>query len=341
MFPTQFSYLIGYDIPFFHITVSLKNANRFATFFFREYFFPNLTFILFDQTVGSTDDGLRRTIILLQFKDFRVRINLREIKDIINIRSTERVNTLRIIAYHTNTLIFFRQLKYNAMLGIIRILILVHQHITELLPITGQHFRKVAEQNIRIHQQIIEIHSSRLTASFPVTGIYFTDSRHFGCHISFIRFFVGGISRRRNQMVFGTRNAGLHHPRLICLFVQSHLLDDGTDQTFTIRRIINGKLGSESDILCFGTENAGKDGMEGTHPQITCPLHAHLTGYTFFHLTRRLIGKGQCEDVPRLIAVFQQIGNFISQHTCLSRTCTGYHQRRPVVISHCCTLTLI
>ena len=165
MFPTQFSYLIGYDIPFFHITVSLKNANRFATFFFREYFFPNLTFILFDQTVGSTDDGLRRTIILLQFKDFRIRINLREIKDIINIRSTERVDALRIIAYHTNTLIFFRQLEYDTMLGIIRILILVHQHITELLPITGQHFRKVAEQNIRIHQQIIEIHSSRLTAS--------------------------------------------------------------------------------------------------------------------------------------------------------------------------------
>ena len=60
-------------------------------------------------------------------------------------------------------------------------------------------------------------------------------------------------------MVFGTRNTGLNHPRLICLFVQSHLLDDGTDQTFTIRRIINGKLGSESDILCFGTENTGKD----------------------------------------------------------------------------------
>ena len=99
MFPTQFSYLIGYDIPFFHITVSLKHANRFATFFFREYFFPNLTFILFDQTVGSTDNGLRRTIILLQFKDFRIRINLREIKDIINIRSTERVDALRIIAY--------------------------------------------------------------------------------------------------------------------------------------------------------------------------------------------------------------------------------------------------
>lgn len=150
----QLSYWLRYPLLPHHCKPETRQSVR--PVLFREYFFPNLTFILFDQTIGSTDNGLRRTIILLQFKDFRVRINLREIKDIINIRSTERVNTLRIIAYHTNTLIFFRQLEYDAMLGIIRILILVHQHITELLPITGQHFRKVAEQNIRIHQQIIK-----------------------------------------------------------------------------------------------------------------------------------------------------------------------------------------
>ena len=341
MFPTQFSYLIGYDIPFFHITVSLEYTNGFTSFLFRKYFFSNLAFILFDQTVGSADNGLRRTIILLQFEHFCVRVNLREIENIIDIRSTERVDTLRIIPYHTNTLILFRQLEYDAMLRIVRILILIHQYITELLPVTDQHLRKVTEQNISIHQQIVEIHRSRLPAPFPVTGIYITEGWHFGCHVPFISFFIGGISRRRNQVVFGTRNACLYHPRFISLFVQPHLLDDGADQAFAIRRVINGELGGESDVLCFGTENAGKDGMESAHPQIARPLHTYLAGYTFLHLTRCLIGKGQCQDVPRLIAVLQQISNFISQDTCLSRTCTGYHQRRPVVISHCCTLTLI
>ena len=71
------------------------------------------------------------------------------------------------------------------------------------------------------------------------------------------------------------------------------------------------------------------------------PAHTYLTGNTLLHLTRRLIGKSQCKDVPRVVTVLKQIGNFISQYARLSRTGTGYYQRRSVVISHCSTLTLI
>ena len=35
----------------------------------------------------------------------------------------------------------------------------------------------------------------------------------------------------------------------------AHLFDDGTEQTLTISRIIDGELGSEPDKCCFGTKN--------------------------------------------------------------------------------------
>ena len=79
-------------------------------------------------------------------------------------------------------------------------------------------------------------------------------------------------------------------------------------------------------MLRFGTKNTGEYGMESPHPQITCPLHTYLAGNTLFHLTGCLIGKGQREDVPRIVTVLQQIGDFISQHARLPRTRTGYHQ---------------
>ena len=83
--------------------------------------------------------------------------------------------------------------------------------------------------------------------------------------------------------------------------------------------------------------------MESAHPQITCPFHTYLPGNTLFHLARSLISKGQRKDIPRIIPVLllQQVSDFISQHARLPRTRTGYHQRRTVIISHCCTLTLV
>ena len=74
----------------------------------------------------------------------------------------------------------------------------------------------------------------------------------------------------------------------------------------------------------------------------TVNICAHIFK-TFLKLCRRLIRKGQCKDIPRIVAVllFQQVSDFISQYARLPRTCTGYHQRRTVIISHCSTLTLV
>ena len=112
------------------------------------------------------------------------------------------------------------------MLRIVRILILVHQHITELITITRQHIREITEQDISIHQQIIEVHCPGLATSLPVTGINITDSRHFSGHIAFISLFVSGISRRSDQMIFGIGNTCLYDSRLIGLFIQPHFLND-------------------------------------------------------------------------------------------------------------------
>src|SRR5699024_4606610 len=142
----------------------------------------------------------------------------------------------------------------------------VYQYIPELLAVTRQHFGKITEQEIGIYQQIIEVHRSRLTASLPITGINLTDSGHPDNHIAFISLFIGCIGGRGNQMIIRIVNTCLYDSRLVFLLIQLHLPDDGTEQAFTVGRIINGKPGSESDILRFGTENAGKDGMESSHP---------------------------------------------------------------------------
>ena len=114
--------------------------------------FGYLPLILCNQTVGRTNNGLRRTIVLLQLKNFRIRINLGEIENVINIRSPERVYTLSIVSNHTNPLILLCQLEYNTVLCIVSILILIYQHIAKLPTITRTHLRKITKENISIYQ---------------------------------------------------------------------------------------------------------------------------------------------------------------------------------------------
>ena len=81
--------------------------------------------------------------------------------------------------------------------------------------------------------------------------------------------------------------------------------------------------------------------MESPHPEITGTFLPYLTGDTLLHFTSGLIGKGQCQNGPRLITVVQQIGYLVCQHASLSGTGSGNHQRRAFVVQYRLALTFI
>ena len=152
LLPAQFGYLVDYNIALFHITVCLIHPDSLSPLLFRKDFLANLPLILFYQTVGCRDNRLGGTIILFQLKNFRTRIYLCKIQNVINIRPPERINTLRIITHHTDVLMLFRQLKHNTVLGKVGVLILIHQNIAKLRLIAGKHIRMVAEKQESIKQ---------------------------------------------------------------------------------------------------------------------------------------------------------------------------------------------
>ena len=82
------------------------------------------------------------------------------------------------------------------------------------------------------------------------------------------------------------------------------------------------------------TENLGKDRVKCAHPQHGGRPLPHTCSDTFLHLARRLVGKGKRKNGPRLIAMLKQICYLVCEHTCLARTRTRYHKRRPVKIAH-------
>ena len=181
------------------------------------------------QTVRRIYDILRRTIISFQFENTATRILVLELQDIIDIGSPERIDTLRIISDHADTSVYFAQALYNQMLGKIRILILVHQHKLKKAPVLLQYVRMIAEEYIRLQQQIVEIHRPRLLATILIPLIYFTQQRNFRIYIMLHQLLVLIVCLIGNKCIFCIRDTALYHSRPIHLVVELHLLHDGTE----------------------------------------------------------------------------------------------------------------
>ena len=226
------------------------------------------------------------------------------------------------------------------MLGKVGVLILVYQHVAELGGILLADGRKVAKKNVSIHQQVVEVHGIALSASFPIAAVDVVRRRHLGIAVGLHHGRVRRIGIGHHQVVLGVADAALDIARLVGLVVQLHFLDDALQEALRVGSIVDGEIGCKADGLCLDTENTGEDGVKSPHPQIACPI-AYLTGNAFLHLTGSLVGKGQCQDAPRVIALVHQVGNLVGKYTGLSRTGTGNHQRRTVVIEHCRALAFI
>ena len=101
---------------------------QFLTFrILRKHILLNLTVVMLNQTISRLNDALCGTVVLLKFEKPATLILLLEVEDIINISTSESVDTLGIITHDTNMLMLRSQLPYNLLLGIVRVLILINK----------------------------------------------------------------------------------------------------------------------------------------------------------------------------------------------------------------------
>ena len=296
---------------------------------------------MLDQTVSRLNDGLGRTVILLQFEETRALKLALIVENIIDIGTTETIDTLRVITHGTNTLLLLTELHDDRHLNVIGILILIHQDIIEAGGIFVANILMLPEELIGKRQQIIEIHGIGLLAALHVSHENLTNLRHLRTLVLLEDSRIALISRSTHQVVLRHRNLGMNGSRLILLIIQPHLLHYRLDQRARVTFIINGKVVVEADMLSLRSQDSGEDAVESTHIEMLGEIISHQFSDTFLHLPSRLVGKGERHDAPGFHALAQEISYFISKHTRFTRTCTGYHQRRSVNIFYRSTLRFV
>ena len=194
--------------------------------------------VVLDERVGSLNDGLCRAIVLLELIDLGRRIVPLEREDILDLRTTEGVDTLRIVTHNAYVGVEQRQTAHDDILRHIRILILIDKHIAELLLILCQHLGHVAQQDVGLQEQVVEVHSTVELTAAAVFSIYVARLGNLKLAILGRECRIGDICARRNQAVLRHRDTRSDSLRLVLLLREVHILDNRLHQILGIVRLV-------------------------------------------------------------------------------------------------------
>ena len=146
-----------------------------------EYLLGYLAAVVLYEAAGSIHDGLGGAVVLLQLEEPRPLVSLLEVQDIVYLSPSETVDALCIVAHHADALAPLGQLQHYLMLGVVGVLVLVHQYVVvDALVLVG-HLGVVMEEQPRLQQQVIEVHGVGLLESGLVLLIYMAHGRHVAC----------------------------------------------------------------------------------------------------------------------------------------------------------------
>ena len=195
-----------------------------------------------------------------------------------------------------------RELVDNALLGHIRVLVLIDEHIPEALRILLAHLLVVSEQFKGVKQQVVEVHCVGLPASCGIGQINLIDGLHSGLFVSFQRLFVLGIHLGIYEMVFCHGDDILHRSRFVDLVIEVHLLDNQFDERPGICLVVDSEIVVETYVLAFHSQDTGEDTVERAHIQPAGCLSPHQLFDSRFHFLGSLVGESECQKVPWLVA---------------------------------------
>ena len=314
------------------VGIGFEDADRLALVALREAVFLHAFGVADDHRVGRIDDGAGRAVVLLQLEDHGVGKILLEREDILDLGPAEGVDRLRVVAHDADLRMQLRETADDDVLGVVGVLILVHQNIFELLLIARQHVGGVAQQDVGLQQQVVEIHRAVALAALAVDVV---DVAEFGN----LRLTVlGGVDRigevgaGGHQTVFGIGYARSQEVGLVFLVRKVQLADDGLQQVLAVRRFVDGERIGETDAVGVLAQDTRKNRVEGSHADIAAAVVGDHLRDAFAHLLGGLVGKGEREDVEGSHALLDHIGDARGQHPRFARTRARDNERRGVVI---------
>ena len=287
-----------------------------------------------DDRVGGVDDGARRAVVLLELEDLRIGVVVAEREDVLDFRAAERVDGLRVVAHDADLRVALREAADDDILRVVGVLVLVDQNVLEELLVARQHVGAVAQQDVGLQQQVVEVHRAVVLAALAVEVVEVAEFGHLRLAVLGGVGGVGQVGPRGDELVLGQRDARGHRGGLVAVVGEVQLADEALEQVAAVRRVVDGERLGEADALGVFTQDAREDRVEGPHADVARALARHHLRDAVAHLLGGLVGEGERQDVPRFDPLFYHVGDARGEHARLARARSGDDERGGVVVDH-------
>ena len=236
--------------------------------------------------IRGGEDHLCRAIVLLQFDRPCLGIVLFKIHDIADIRAAPAIDGLIRVTYDTEVVMLLRQKFGEPVLRAVRVLILIHENISEPVLILFTDILMLLQKNHGNHQQIVKIQRVVFPQFLCIQMINIGNLllKEIPCLL-----FKG---TRSLQKILRIGNPVLYRGRRILLLIQIQFLDAVLDDGLGITGIIDNKIFLiEFRCFDFPAQEPRAKRVESAEPDFLGAFANHAV-HAIPHLRRSLVREG-------------------------------------------------
>ena len=285
-----------------------------------------------DHRVGRLDDRARRAVVLLQLEDHRRGVVLLEGEDVLDLGPAERVDRLRVVAHDADPRVELREAPDDDVLRVVRVLVLVDEDVLELLLVAPQHVGVVAQQDVGLQQQVVEVHGAVVLAALAVDVVDVAELGNLRLPVFGGVICRGEVGPGRHQAVFGIGYARGQNIGLVLLVGKVQLADNRLEQVAAVGRLVDRERLRKADQLGVFAQDAREDRVERAHADAARAVVGEHLRDARAHLLGGLVREGQREDALRRHALLDHVGDARGQHARLARAGPGDDERGNVVV---------
>ena len=221
------------------------------------------------------------------------------------------------------------QLTDEGVLGVVRVLVLIDEHVAEATPVGLRHLGERLEQVDRDHDQVVEVHRAGRDQAALVLRVRLGQGLLPGAAR------VGGERLVVDELVLEVGHLRGHRLGRVLPGVKLKLAADQGHQPLRVGGVVDGEVRRVAEPGGLAAQDADARGVERHHPHRPGAAVADQARDAGGHLAGRLVRERDRQDLPRCHpALGQQVGDPVREHPGLPRSCPRDDQQRPAGVGH-------
>jgi hypothetical protein len=220
------------------------------------------------------------------------------------------------------------QLPDQDVLGVVGVLVFVHEHVPEPAPVLLGDLGEDLQQADRRHDQVIEVHRPGRGQPALVLRV------RLGQRLAPVAVRGGREALVVDELVLEPGHLGQQRLGRVILGVKIQLAADQRHQPLRVGLVVDGERGREAEPLRLPAQDPHAGRVERHHPHGPRPGSGQR-GHPGRHLARRLVRERDRDDLRRRdVPLGEQVGDPVREHACLARARARHDQQRAALVHH-------